>query len=1186
MSPHAAQLISQVYVGYYNRAPDAAGLNYWSGRYNAGMSLGDIAQSFSVQTESTSTYAYLANPNVASVSTFLTSVYANLFNRAPDAAGLAYWTGEINAGRSNVGNAIINIISGAQDTATTLDLTTINNKMTAGLNWATTMGNIAGAVYDNNAAASAKAIVAAVTSSAVSVTAAATSTASFFANGGAAPGQLFALTTGIDTGAAFIGGAGADTFNAPFTTAATLNAFDAINGGDGNDTLQVTSTGAFTTPAGMSILNIENLRVLGTGAVNLNTTAASLSTFTGLTNVSATGTGVVTVVGAPTTSLSATNVNPGGAATTVTGGLNDAVTVTGATASTDTVTVGSSTAAPAGTVNVSYTTNLDSNAGAVTGGAITVTGGTAITVSEVTTTTRATAANNTNASTNGTIAVTGTAATTSVSVTQSAPVTATTNSAAVAAAGGVNNAVSAARALVDGIVNITDANATSQTAANSIATVTIANAGATTISSQALTTLNLSGRIVSATASAAGLTTTNGGSAAALAANNTLTMNLGSGNVSTSGDATVGAWSDSVNNYSALNLVTSGNFYFNNATSASNTTVTLQDTALRTLNVSGTGLVGFTNNIPGASVASVPNIANANGINTAITAINVTGGASFLGDLSGMGNLSSLTGANTTGAMTVALNGTVTSFTGGTGRTVLELTAADATRTINLGTNTANELILTATGSTYQGTGRVTTTNVTGYTQLGVADSTAGATYAYDVSKFAAGINTLEVFAMAGTTTNNFTGVAAGTALLIDGATTAVTYQLNAGLSAPTSSVTVTLNGIAPAVGTGTIGYTTTALTLNDVNSFGIGTVSIVSDASVGGGFHTITTFTDPNLSTLNISGTGALVITNGLSVNTIGTLTINDSDTSTGVTNLGALTGNSLTGINFTGSHGVTIGGLTDGLASISISNVNAGTTAATGLVTMGTYANNALTNLSLSGGVAITVTDTTTSAATVSGATDNAVVSVTMLGATGVKTITLGNGNDTVVTGAANDVITLGTGANTVTAGAGADRITFGTHTGVDSVGIRAVATAASATVGTDSGADSGVFAVPATNTISTSAFDIITGMRAGDTVALTSTVYTGNAGAALGLIANGTAFTALNSVVLADNAVEMVRGTYTATGNTFVGAATGTDTLMVYDSNATVGQTGYEAVVLVGYVQNTVTGIGGTAGLITLG
>ena len=71
---------------------------------------------------------------------------------------------------------------------------------------------------------------------------------------------------------------------------------------------------------------------------------------------------------------------------------------------------------------------------------------------------------------------------------------------------------------------------------------------------------------------------------------------------------------------------------------------------------------------------------------------------------------------------------------------------------------------------------------------------------------------------------------------------------------------------------------------------------------------------------------------------------------------------------------------------------------------------------------------------------------------------------------------------------------------------------------------------------------------------------------------------------ALALVDNGVEIVRGTYA--NNTFVGSATGADSLVVYDSNATVGQTGYESIVLVGYVAASVTGIGGALGLITLG
>ena len=58
------EAITALYVGYFDRAPDPAGLEYWSGRLNAGMSLAEIALSFSVQPEATSEYPYLAVPFV------------------------------------------------------------------------------------------------------------------------------------------------------------------------------------------------------------------------------------------------------------------------------------------------------------------------------------------------------------------------------------------------------------------------------------------------------------------------------------------------------------------------------------------------------------------------------------------------------------------------------------------------------------------------------------------------------------------------------------------------------------------------------------------------------------------------------------------------------------------------------------------------------------------------------------------------------------------------------------------------------------------------------------------------------------------------------------------------------------------------------------------------------------------
>ena len=123
--------ITKLYVGYYNRAPDPAGETYWAGRLQAGMSLKQIADSFAVQTESTNLYAYLANPIGASFNSaqaFVDAVYKNLLGRSADAAGEAYWTGQLINGVSTPGNAILNITGGAQG----IDLLTVNNKVTVG----------------------------------------------------------------------------------------------------------------------------------------------------------------------------------------------------------------------------------------------------------------------------------------------------------------------------------------------------------------------------------------------------------------------------------------------------------------------------------------------------------------------------------------------------------------------------------------------------------------------------------------------------------------------------------------------------------------------------------------------------------------------------------------------------------------------------------------------------------------------------------------------------------------------------------------------------------------------------------------------------------------------------------------------------------------------------------------------
>jgi len=183
--------------------------------------------------------------------------------------------------------------------------------------------------------------------------------------------------------------------------------------------------------------------------------------------------------------------------------------------------------------------------------------------------------------------------------------------------------------------------------------------------------------------------------------------------------------------------------------------------------------------------------------------------------------------------------------------------------------------------------------------------------------------------------------------------------------------------------------------------------------------------------------------------------------------------------------------------------------------------------------------------------------------------------------VTGtSANDSITGNlTVPNFITGGAGADSITLNSSTTATNVVDRVI----QAAVG-----NSGTFALQAANSISTTGFDVITGARAGDVIALA--LYTGTADpAAADSVLRSTVVTQLTSVATGGttgaNQVNTIRGTYSSTANTFVGDAAGTSLLVVYDANATQATTALEAIVLVGLGANTIGVTAGTGGLLSI-
>ncbi len=134
--------LSLLYAGYFGRAPDPAGYDFWGEQFltgvqdtgNPGRVFVDIANSFAIDHETRDLYPFLADPRPEQVESFLQDVYLNLFNRELGGEGLAYWgehlTAELAAGRP-VGRIIVDIISGARDTAEHQDLTTVLHKSQA-----------------------------------------------------------------------------------------------------------------------------------------------------------------------------------------------------------------------------------------------------------------------------------------------------------------------------------------------------------------------------------------------------------------------------------------------------------------------------------------------------------------------------------------------------------------------------------------------------------------------------------------------------------------------------------------------------------------------------------------------------------------------------------------------------------------------------------------------------------------------------------------------------------------------------------------------------------------------------------------------------------------------------------------------------------------------------------------------
>jgi murein DD-endopeptidase MepM/ murein hydrolase activator NlpD len=82
----------RLYLGFFLRIPDYRGLDYWIRKVRAGTPLDTAASQFAAGSEFIRRYGDLDN------TAYVTQLYRNLFDRAPDASGLDYWKRRLDGG--------------------------------------------------------------------------------------------------------------------------------------------------------------------------------------------------------------------------------------------------------------------------------------------------------------------------------------------------------------------------------------------------------------------------------------------------------------------------------------------------------------------------------------------------------------------------------------------------------------------------------------------------------------------------------------------------------------------------------------------------------------------------------------------------------------------------------------------------------------------------------------------------------------------------------------------------------------------------------------------------------------------------------------------------------------------------------------------------------------------------------
>ena len=273
--------LQELYVAYFGRAADPTGLDYWTSK---GITTAKFAADMYAQNEFKSVYGSLSTESQVN------QIYKNLFDRTADAAGLSYWTQEINLGNLKLAEIATHLIWAAQNNSGSEDdKTALTNKTNAAVAYTAEVKSTAAGILAYQALSTdpwsagdniteAKSYMSGIDKSTAHTAAGiTTSVAVLTGNGVPAEKKTFTLTTSVDT---FTGGDGGDTFTADNTgTTATSSTADTLKGGDGTDTVEIFTSGTAATAALPKLTSVEKISIYDMDV------AFDASGVTGLTNL-------------------------------------------------------------------------------------------------------------------------------------------------------------------------------------------------------------------------------------------------------------------------------------------------------------------------------------------------------------------------------------------------------------------------------------------------------------------------------------------------------------------------------------------------------------------------------------------------------------------------------------------------------------------------------------------------------------------------------------------------------------------------------------------------------------------------------------------------------------------------------------------------------------------------------------